>query len=173
MGNFDMQLFYMNFLDQIKSDQARYDGNHEAPDHGPLADVVPYDGIGGNPGCPIWQVAYIVIARNMWKHYGEDAIPTLKKHFGGMQSLFAWFTSHADPSDGLLVIKCYGDWMGFNPESGNRGSSHLTPQDSVTAYHHTLAASYMHEISTAIGNATAAAAYLAKYNALRVAYHKR
>jgi len=57
MGNFDMQRFYENFLDNIRDDQLRYDGNHPT-DTGALADVVPYDGIGGNPGCPIWQVCF-------------------------------------------------------------------------------------------------------------------
>ena len=36
-------------------DQLRFDGNHP-DDTGALADVVPFDGIGGNPGCPVWQV---------------------------------------------------------------------------------------------------------------------
>ena len=40
---------------------------------------VPFDGIGGNPGCPVWQVAYIVIARNLWKYHGDDALPALKQ----------------------------------------------------------------------------------------------
>jgi len=54
--NFDMVSFYMEFLNKIRDDQLRYDGNH-VNDTGALADVVPFDGIGGNPGCPVWQVA--------------------------------------------------------------------------------------------------------------------
>lgn len=50
--NFDMQSFYMEFLNKIRDDQLRYDGNHPT-DKGALADVVPFDGIGGNPGCPV------------------------------------------------------------------------------------------------------------------------
>ena len=71
-----------------------------------LADVVPFDGIGGNPGCPVWQVAYIVIARQVWKHYGESALPALNLHYEGMQELLGWFDRHADPTDGLLVTPC-------------------------------------------------------------------
>ncbi len=44
--NYDMQSFYMEFLNKIRDDQLRYDGNH-ANDKGALADVVPFDGIGG------------------------------------------------------------------------------------------------------------------------------
>jgi hypothetical protein len=79
----------MPYFRQIRDDQLRYNANFPQ-DIGGLADVVPYDGIGGNPAfgvrdngvgnilkggghgaCPVWQVAYIVIARQMWKHYGE------------------------------------------------------------------------------------------------------
>lgn len=76
---------------------------------GALADVVPYDGIGGNPGCPVWQVAYVVIARQMWKHYGTAVLPLLELHYEGLVELMGWFDRHADKTDGLLVIKCYGE----------------------------------------------------------------
>jgi hypothetical protein len=66
--NYDMQLFYEEFMNKIRDDQLRYDGNHP-DDLGALADVVPFDGIGGNPGCPIWQVAYIVTAHYTLIHY--------------------------------------------------------------------------------------------------------
>jgi hypothetical protein len=41
---------------------------------GSLADVALYDGIGGWPGSPVWQVAYIVIARNAWRHYEDPRL---------------------------------------------------------------------------------------------------
>ena len=50
--NYDMQAFYSEFLNKIRDDQLRYDGTHPT-DKGALADVVPFDGIGGNPGCPV------------------------------------------------------------------------------------------------------------------------
>lgn len=64
MQNYDMMSFYTEFLNKIRDDQLRFDGNHPN-DTGALADVVPFDGIGGNPGCPVWQVAYIVIPHTM------------------------------------------------------------------------------------------------------------
>ena len=89
---------------KIRDDQLRFDENHPT-DKGALADVVPFDGIGGNPGCPVWQVAYIVIARQLWKHHGESALPALKLHYVGLKELMAWFDRHAGP-DGLLVTHC-------------------------------------------------------------------
>ena len=50
-----------------------------------------------------------------------------------------WFDRHADPKDGLLVTSCYGDWMGFNLDSGNQGSSALTPPAAVTAFYYVRA----------------------------------
>ena len=105
MLNFDMQTFYEKYLNDIRDDQLRYNANHRN-DTGAIADVVPYDGIGGNPGCPVWQVVYVVIARNMWKHYGSDALPVLKQHYQGLTELMAWFDRHAEQEDGLMAISC-------------------------------------------------------------------
>lgn len=170
--NFDMQAFYEEFLNKILDDQSRFNGNHPT-DTGALADVVPFDGIGGNPGCPVWQVAYIVIARQMWKHYGEDVIPSLTKHFGGLQQLMNWFDRHADSTDGLLVTPCYGDWMGFDPESGNGGGSKLTPPASITAFYHVTAMLHFSEIAGAIGETGVAAQYAAQHAKGQAAYHAR
>ena len=52
----------VEFLHKIRDDQQRYSGNHP-DDPGALADVVPFDGIGGNPGCPVWQVGACVAVR--------------------------------------------------------------------------------------------------------------
>ena len=153
--NFDMYEFYIEFLDKMRDDQLRYNANHPT-DKGALPDVVPYDGIGGEPGCPIWSVAYVVIARNLLKFYGVDALPTLKAHYEGLEDLMGWFLRHADPSDHLLKTKCYGDWMGYNPGSRNGGSSSLTPSDLVTAFHIVVAKQFMGEIAEAIGNSTGA-----------------
>ena len=48
----------------------------------------------------VWQVAYIVLARQAWKHYGEGMIPSLKLHYEGLTELIDWFDRHADPKDG-------------------------------------------------------------------------
>lgn len=172
MLNFHMGSFYESFLRSIRDDQIRYNENNPS-DTGALADVVPFDGIGGNPGCPVWQVAYVVIARNMWKHYGSAVLPILQLHYGGLRHLMDWFERHADPTDHLLVRGCYGDWMGFNPSSGNHGSSPVTPAGSATAFYHVLARKYMATIAEALGN-TDEAEYWAKLHSEGVqAYHAR
>lgn len=172
--NYDMQTFYEEFLNKMRDDQARYDSNHPT-DTGAIADVVPFDGIGGNPGCPVWQVAYIVIARQLWKHYGDDALPSLRGHYIGVSRLMEWFDRHADQNDGLLVTKCYGDWMGFGPESGNRGifKHPLTPLESVTAFYHVLAMRYMAELGSAVGDVKGAAARQAQHERGVRAWHTR
>ena len=73
---------------------------------------------------PVWQVAYIVIARQMWKHHGEDVLPSIRTHWPGLLDLMGWFDRHADPADGLLVTKCYGDWMGFKVGGLDRPLAH-------------------------------------------------
>ena len=155
-----------------------------------------------------WQVAYVVISRQMWKHYGTAAIPVLQSHYEGMKELMGWFERHADPSDGLLSIGCYGrrllvivfsdwnnstgtecfwpkysrvnspcgagDWMGVNPDSGNHGSSHLTPPAAATAFVHVLARGYMSTVSQAIGMpSNETAKWDALYKAGQAAYHAR
>ena len=52
-------------------------------------------------GCPVWQVAYIVIARNHWHHYGDPA--PLKKHYDGLVDLMNYFKRRADRATGLLL----------------------------------------------------------------------
>jgi hypothetical protein len=129
---------------------------------------------------PAWQAAYIVIARNLWKHYGSDVLPTLQQHWAGLVRLAAWFDRHADPADGLLVSGSRGDWMGFNPDSSNRGSAALTPGEATAAFHHVLTRRYMAELAGALhdGNSSflpagEAAKWEARFSAGVAAYHAR
>ena len=170
-ANFEMLAFYEEYLMKVRDDQLRYDANHD-DDKGALADVVPYDGIGGNPGCPVWQVAYIVLAQRLWKHHGEDSLPSLRAHYTGLVELMGWFNSHAD-ADGLLSTACYGDWMGFKPESGNGGSSALTPRGAVSAFYHVLASLHLSQIAGALGHAADAAKWEAQYEKGKTTYHAR
>ena len=132
---------------------------------------MPYDGIGGNPGCLVWQVAYVVIAHNVWKHYGEDALPFLQGHWVGLTALQGYFDRHADPASGLNEQQCYGDWMGYNPEGLNHGGSPLTPQQATSAFYHVLSRRYMAEVAHAIGRPAAEQArWRAAYAAGQRAY---
>ena len=173
MLNFDMRGFYAKYLRDMMDDQSRRDPNVPANESGAIADVVPYDGIGGLPGCPVWQVVYTVVGHGLWKHYGEAALPLLKFHYQNMRNLSMWFERHADPTDNLLVTQCYGDWMGFNPESHNSGSSALTPTAAVTAFYHVLSRQYMSVIAAALGDDEEAKHWGTLRNEGVRAYHKR
>eukprot|EP01045_Picozoa_sp_COSAG04_P021013 COSAG04_NODE_2216_length_4513_cov_3.037155_4_plen_90_part_00 len=56
----------MEFLNKIRDDQLRFNENH-GDDTGAVADVVPFDGIGGNPGCPICKNsdAFLIVTRSV------------------------------------------------------------------------------------------------------------
>lgn len=172
MRAFDMQAFYRTFLTHIRDDQLW--GCASTPGHactpavaasanGSVADVVPFDGIGGWPGCPVWQVAYIVLARNSWRHYADASL--LAVHYPGLQALLAYFERSANSSSGLLETACYGDWI----DAGG----HITPPGSVTSFYYVLAFEYMAEIASALGLTADAAKYTAQHAAGQRAYHTR
>ena len=74
---------------------------------------------------------------------------------------------------GLLVTHCYGDWMGFDPESGNGGGSKFTPPPLITAFYHVTAQLYMSEIATVLGESADAAKYAAAHTSGQKAWHAR
>lgn len=114
-----------------------------------------------------------MLARQALKHYGDGMLPSIKNHWVGLTELIDWFDRHADPKDGLLVTHCYGDWMGFDPESGNGGGSKFTPPPLITSFYHVLAQEYMAEMATAIGDSSAADKYRAAHSAGQRAWHAR
>ena len=71
------------------------------------------------PGCG--QVAYIVIANRMLKHYGDDAIPALRQNWPGLVELMQWFNRHADPIDGLYANFAIV-WVPIPPNFSQSGS---------------------------------------------------
>ena len=173
MLSFDMQAFYRKFLRDVRDDQLwgrHFKGNQQWKDDryiGSVADVVPFDGVGGWPGCPVWQVAYIVIARTHWRHYGDKTL--LSEHWDGLVALMDYFERHVRPESGLLEQACYGDWI----DPGPSASSVVTPSGSVTAFYFVLALKYISEIATALGKASAALSYGIKHNEGVRAYHAR
>ena len=63
--------------------------------------------------------------------------------------------------------------MGFDPDSGNSGSSSLTPQASVTAFYHVLAREYMATITAALGKTEESAKWAAAHKKGQEVYHTR
>jgi len=97
-----------------------------------VPDVVPYftGPYGGFPGSPVWQSAYVVIASNLHKHYGELALPLLREVYAGLCEFMAYLGRNQDPKLGLVVFGSLGDWV---PPGGN--SKMWTPVASVTAFY--------------------------------------
>ena len=76
MRNFDMRRFYEKWLQDMRDDQS-FNCRRQLPGNatcGALADVTPFDGVGGFPGAPPWQVAGIVVLRNHWREYADPAV---------------------------------------------------------------------------------------------------
>jgi hypothetical protein len=93
MFSMDAQTFHTNFLQNINDDQVKgcqhnpkdpfiqpCTGPAVAKAAGAVPDVSPFQTspYGSNPGSVVWQSAYPVIARNMWRHYGDAAV--IKSH---------------------------------------------------------------------------------------------
>ena len=114
--------------------------------------------MGGWPGCVVWQVAYIVIARTHWRHYGDAAF--LAEHWDGMVALMGYFERHINPEIGLNQQACYGDWV----DPGGHNPSTVTPASTVTAFYYVLALGQLSEMATALGRAADAQSYGIKHN---------
>ena len=115
----------------------------------------------------MWQVAYIVIARNHWRHYGD--IDVLVRHYPGLVDLMGYFQRHVDNSSGLLETACYGDWVCVD----SHGPCPRTPADSVTAFYYVQALGFLAEIAEVVGKPSDAASWATQHTAAVSAYHKR
>jgi alpha-L-rhamnosidase len=177
----DMQAFHENFLIDIRNDQ-RFgcasrprDGGSQttcggapaADAAGSIADVVPYDGIGAWPGCPVWQVAYIVIARDAWRHYADRAL--LERHYPGFTDLMGYFQRHVNLSSGLLEIEGYGDWVCVD----SQGHCPRTPSGSVSAFYYVRALGYLSEIAAVLEKADDAHRWAKEHSAAVRNFHAR
>ena len=106
---------------------------------------------GGNPGTTDWQVAYVMIARNLALHYGAVTYPLLTELWQSLDLFMDYLDRLTDPKTGLLLQGARGDWI---PPPGQL---FRTPSDSIAAFFHTLSVGYMAEIATAIGRTADAA----------------
>lgn len=130
--------------------------------------MVPYSTgpYGGFPGSPVWASAYIVIARMLYRHYGDSVLPVLKQHYPGFKSFMAYLLRHADPETKLVLFGGLGDWV---PPGGN--GNNKTPTDSVTAFYWLLDLSFMVDIATVLGETADAQGYRQQLETARLDYH--
>jgi len=95
--NFDMAAFWKKYLNDIKDCQK---------EDGSLSDVVPaYWPI--YPADPAWGTAYISIAWELYKFYGDTTI--FEEHYDNMKRWVDFLTAHTDES-GLVNYYHYGEW---------------------------------------------------------------
>lgn len=181
---YDSFAFHANFIRLIADNQKKGCTNqpstsiykpchHSGPEssavwfNGSVPDVTPFPTgpYGGNPGTTDWQVAYVMIARNMVLHYGAVTHPVLTELWPSLDLFMDYLDRLTDPKTGLLLQGARGDWI------PPQGQLFHTPATSIAAFFHTLSVGYMAEIATAIGKTADAARYTARYAANQKAYH--
>lgn len=177
---YDAFAFHINFLRLIADNQKKtclvqpqttiygpcapsLNANGSVPDVVPFA-TGPY---GGNPGTTDWQVAYVVIARNLLLNYGaEKSRPILQELWPSLEEFMDYLERRVDPKTGLLMTGARGDWV---PPDGPKYFP--TPTTSVAAFWHTLCIGYMAEIATALEKTQDATRYSKRLEANQKAYH--
>jgi hypothetical protein len=144
---------------------------------GALADVVPFDTIGPFPGTAVWQLAYVVIVRKHWRHYGDPTI--VQEHWPGLVKLMAHLQRGVNTSSGLLdTNEGHGDWICAGPngpgQSGSPGNCVRTPSSLTSSFYWIESLGFMSELAVVAGQpAGETAQWLAKHDAAVSAWHRR
>eukprot|EP01052_Picozoa_sp_SAG31_P005496 SAG31_NODE_242_length_19350_cov_3.043998_15_plen_1073_part_00 len=167
---FDMQAFYSNYLNLIEHSQdwgcamnPRGCAQFESPESamGALPDVVPYDTIGQFPGTVVWQLAYVIITRTIYRHHGDDLV--VRRHYPKLVSLMTSIERlFVNETTGLADLAGHGDWVCVGPDGpgqmGVPGSCPRTPASLVTAYYYAQSLGIMAELAVIVGESTNAVA---------------
>eukprot|EP00665_Eupelagonemidae_sp_cell47_P006968 gene6968-3343_t len=176
MLNHDMRAFYRHFLRLIRDDQrlgcgaAVGEGGGGCADPaaaaGSLPDVVPFTTgpYGGFPGSPVWQAAYPVLVRNLWRNYGDAG--AVSEHYDGIEALLAYWARRAD-ADGLVTFGGLGDWV------DTEWPARTTPTAAVSSFYAALALEHMALFAAVLGRGADAARWRARHAAALKAYHAR
>ena len=117
--NFDMAAFYAKYLQDIK-DAQKQDGS--------LSDVIPpYWPL--YPADPAWGTAYITLAWEMYRYYGD--LELLEYHYDGMKKWVEFLESKEE--DGLVTYVKYGEWCSPGSVTPKRNPREMT---SAFYYYH-------------------------------------
>ena len=155
MLNFDMAAFYTKWLRDVR------DSQHE---DGSLPDTVPYHDYGGKVGTPAWQVAYPLVAWNMYKYYGDTRI--LRKHYDALDH---WMDYMKSIADGHIVARGRGDWV---PPKRTRPKNKQQPHLTSTAYYY-RSAQIMAEMARLLQLDTKAQHYAKLAGRIKEAFNER
>lgn len=183
---FDMQAFYSNYLNLIEHSQdwgcgmnPRACAQLASPEdaEGTLPDVVPYDTIGQFPGTVVWQLAYVIITRTVYRHYGDVLL--VRRHFPNLVQLMASIERlFVNETTGLADLAGHGDWVCVGPDGpgqmGIPGSCPRTPASLVAAYYYVQSLSIMSELAVIAGEPTSTAAeWSGRHMAAVKAFHAK
>lgn len=117
MYTFDGLSFYESFLRSIRDEQLKTclsipvlpckgPCDCESAESGSVPDAAPMSNQAGPnfPGSVVWQSAYVVIVRHLWRHYGPAALPVLREHYIGLSQFVAYLKTIADNRTGLVYV---------------------------------------------------------------------
>jgi len=155
MLNFDMPLFYKNWLAGIRDNQNQ------------LGDI-PY--ISPRPftdgfGTPAWSSAYILILWYYYQQYGDTQI--LAEHYNAMKKYVDYLTTTA--KDHILPKDKYGDWVSANADGWWKPGIHL----SVATGYYFYNAQIVSNVARILGKAEDAEFYLKLSKTVKSAYQQR
>ena len=181
MYSFDALRFYESFLRSIRDEQlktclstavlpSKGPCSHATP-NGSVPDAVPLSNQDGPnfPGSVVWQSAYVVITRHLWRHYGTVVLPVLREHYGGLQQFMGYLQAIADNRTGLVMTDGMGEWA--PPAAQGNNKNRTTPGAAVSAFYWLLDLKYMSEIALVLGHTDDAAEYTEAFERGRAAYH--
>jgi alpha-L-rhamnosidase len=167
--NFDMRRFYEKWLLDMRDDQS-FNCRRQLPGNatcGALADVTPFDGVGGFPGAPPWQIAGIVVLRNHWREYGD--INVLTDHYASAVQLMRFFQRSINATSGLMEEGGYGDWMCVIC----CGPCARSPANQVGAFYFVQGLGFLAELAEALGKGEDAKYWSALHVTGRQDFHRR
>jgi hypothetical protein len=118
--NFDMNQFYIKWLNDIKSNQNPVDGDIPYIAPRPFMDGV---------GTPAWSSGYHLIVWYLYQYYGD--VNVLAEHFDAMKKYVDHLSSTAE--NYILPSDQYGDWLSENTDGWwKRGN----PLSTSTGYYY-------------------------------------
>ena len=153
--NFDMAAFWKKYLNDIKDCQK---------EDGSLSDVVPaYWPI--YPADPAWGTAYISIAWELYKFYGDTTI--FEEHYDNMKRWVDFLTAHTDES-GLVNYYHYGEWCA----PGSIQPKNM-PWEITSAFYYYHDALVLSEIAKLLGKDGDADSYARLAAEIKSAFNKK
>ena len=154
--NFDMNLFYLKWLRDIKYNQNNNNGDI------PYIAPRPFTNEGGTPA---WSCGYHLIIWYHYLHYGDKSI--LKEHYEAMKKYVNFLSTQA--TNFILPQDRYGDWLSANADGWwKRGE----PVSTSTGYYY-YATEIVAKSASLLGFEQDAKEYVKLADRIKSAYNKR